>query len=98
MLHDSKAFSGFAVDDVPPHAAFDATTSPDVVMDGAIPLASFTPPGVDGRGRATKARIVVYRRPLEARAEDALDLTDLVVEVLGQQIASVLGEPPPGED
>ena len=83
----------FAVDEVPPLLPADVEPGPEVVLDGPIPLSRFTPPGIDARGRATKARIVVYRRPLEARSEVGDELMELVVEVLVQQISAVLGEP-----
>lgn len=82
----------FAVDEVPPLPAGEVIPSSDVVLDAGVPLTRFTPPGVDARGRATKARIVVYRRPLEVRAQDAGDLTELVAEVLTEQLSAVLGE------
>jgi predicted Zn-dependent protease with MMP-like domain len=37
---------------------------------------------------------VLYRRPLEARARDGADLTDLVHDVLIEQVASYLGLDP----
>ena len=59
-----------AVDDVPDVG--DTTPDDDgVVGDGDIPLARLVPAGVDRRGAPTRARIVLYRRPLEARALDA---------------------------
>ncbi len=84
----------FAVDEVPPtESDEESEAGPEVVLDGPVPLSRFTPPGIDSRGRSTKARIVVYRRPLEARADDVEELADLVVEVLTRQISAVLGEP-----
>ncbi len=65
---------------------------PEVILDGGIPLARFLPPGVDPRGRVTKARVVVYRRPLEVRAADAGDLEDLVEEVMLEQVTAILGD------
>ncbi len=82
----------FAVDEVPSLPAGSVAPSSDVVLDGGVPLTRFSPPGVDARGRATKARVVVYRRPLEVRAADSGDLGDLVAEVLGEQLTAVLGE------
>lgn len=82
----------FAVDEVPPLPEGPVLPSSDVVVDGGVPLARFLPPGVDVRGRPTKARIVVYRRPLEVRAQDSGDLGELVAEVLGEQISAVLGD------
>ena len=60
-----------------------------------MPLARFLPAGIDARGRPTKARVVLYRRPLEVRSTDALDLGDLVSEVLAEQVGAILGESPP---
>jgi hypothetical protein len=83
----------FAVDEVPAVPA-DGPVLPsdEVVLDGGVPLTRFLPPGIDVRGRPTKARIVVYRRPLEVRSSDSGDLADLVAEVLGEQVSAVLGE------
>ncbi|ACV80459.1 hypothetical protein Namu_4170 [Nakamurella multipartita DSM 44233] len=89
----------FAVDEVPGVPADGPESASDeVVLDSGVPLTRFLPPGMDARGRPTKARIVVYRRPLEVRAGDAGELGDLVAEVLGEQLAAVLGEPDEGED
>ena len=84
----------FAVDEVPALPDGEVLPTADVVLDGGVPLTRFTPPGVDARGRATKARIVVYRRPLEIRAGDAADLAGLVAEVLAEQLSAALGDPP----
>jgi predicted Zn-dependent protease with MMP-like domain len=86
-----------AVDEVPEVN----TTSPekvvwddDVVVDANVPLARLVPAGVDRRGLPTRARIVLYRRPLEARARDGADMTDLLHEVLIEQVAAYLGLDP----
>ena len=86
-----------AVDDVPEvHVGPDESLSWEdgVVDDGNVPLARLVPAGVDRRGVPTRARIVLYRRPLEARAKDGADLADLVHDVLVEQIASYLGLDP----
>ncbi len=83
----------FAVDEVPVLPAEGSVLpSDEVVLDGGVPLTRFLPPGIDAKGRPIKARIVVYRRPLEVRSSDAGDLGELVAEVLGEQVSSVLGE------
>jgi predicted Zn-dependent protease with MMP-like domain len=81
----------FAVEDVPPELpSYDS----DVLEDGSVPLARLLP-GRDGpRGRAVPPRIVVYRRPLEARAMDREDLADLVHDVIVEQVANLLGLDP----
>jgi predicted Zn-dependent protease with MMP-like domain len=65
-----------------------------VLADAGVPLARLVPAGVDRRGQPTRARIVLYRRPLEARAKDSTDLADLVHDVLVEQVANYLGLDP----
>lgn len=86
-----------AVDEVPdPGATRDdpGTLDVNVVTDREVPLARLVPPGIDRRGAPTRARIVLYRRPLEARAVDSFELTDLLHEVLVEQVATYLGVDP----
>ncbi len=86
-----------AVDEVPEITDCDPTTvswGSDVVEDGKVPLARLVPAGVDRAGLPTRARIVLYRRPLETRAQNSGDLSDLVHEVLVEQVASYLGIDP----
>jgi predicted Zn-dependent protease with MMP-like domain len=86
-----------AVDEVPEITDCDPTTvtwGSDVVEDGNVPLARLVPAGVDHAGLPTRARIVLYRRPLETRAQDGGDLSDLVHEVLVEQVANYLGLDP----
>jgi predicted Zn-dependent protease with MMP-like domain len=86
-----------AVDEVPEVTDCDPATvtwGSDVVEDGKVPLARLVPVGVDHAGLPTRARIVLYRRPLETRAQDGADLSDLVHEILVEQIASYLGVDP----
>jgi predicted Zn-dependent protease with MMP-like domain len=91
-----------AVDMVPEINATDpdeTTWPPEVVEDLGVPLAQLVPAGVDRRGLPTRARIVLYRRPIEARSRDGIDLVDLLHEVLIEQIAFYLGiEPDSLED
>jgi len=88
----------FAVEPVPavPEDGSEADRAADgtMVEDGGVPLARLLPAGSDGRGRRTPARIVVYRRPLEARSPDRADLADLVHEVVVEQVAALLGRDP----
>jgi predicted Zn-dependent protease with MMP-like domain len=89
----------FAVVDVP-HvpAGTDAGDDPDVVVDetagGSVPLGRLLPGGVDARGAATPPRVVVYRRPLEARAGSRLELAELVHDVVVDVVARLLGLDP----
>lgn len=90
-----------AVDDVPEVDE----TSPDevvwqagVLADVGVPLAQLVPAGVDPEGLPSRARIVLYRRPLEARARGGADLADLLHEVLVEQVAEYLNIEPDAVD
>ena len=50
------------------------------------------------RGLPSRARIVLYRRPLEARARDGADLADLLHDVLVEQVADYLNVEPDAVD
>ncbi len=89
----------FAVEDVPAvplrsDVALDEDVLADQKSGGAVPLGRLLPTGLDGQGHETAPRIVVYRRPLEARAADRLDLADLVREVVVEQVARLLNLDP----
>ncbi|AYA27167.1 MULTISPECIES: metallopeptidase family protein [Rhodococcus] len=95
--HDRLTKLDIAVDEVPKIRARDpdSVNWPDeVVADGPVPLSRLVPAGIDRRGAATRARIVLFRRPLEVRAKDPDDLTDLVHDVLVHQVATYLGVEP----
>jgi predicted Zn-dependent protease with MMP-like domain len=90
-----------AVDEVPEVDR----TSPDevvwgqgVLSDIGVPLAQLVPAGVDPEGLPSRARIVIYRRPLEARARGGADLADLLHEVLVEQVAEYLNIEPDAVD
>ena len=78
----------FAVEPVPP----DEEPSPD---GDPVSLSRLEPAAVGTRGvPARAARIVLYRRPLEARAQDRDDLGELVLDVLIHDLARLLGVTP----
>jgi predicted Zn-dependent protease with MMP-like domain len=79
----------FLVEDVPSLPA-DQTFDTDVLDDDAVPLARSIPADPAG-GRAT---IVMYRRPLEARALDDEDLEDLLHDTVIDRLAHLLGRDP----
>lgn len=94
-----------AVDEIPRISPKDPESvqwPPEVVADGPIALARLIPAGVDVRGNPTRARIVLFRKPIERRAKDSVDLTDLLHEILVAQVAGYLGVEPsiidPGVD
>ncbi|WP_202969081.1 metallopeptidase family protein [Nocardia seriolae] len=95
--HEQLTKLDIAVDDVPKIRPLhpDSVTWPDeVVADGPVPLSRLIPAGVDRYGMATRARVVLFRKPLELRAQAPDDLVDLLREVLVQQIATYLGVDP----
>jgi len=95
--HDRLTKLDIAVDDVPRIRAIDPDSvnwPPEVVADGPVPLSRLIPAGIDRRGTATRARIVLFRRPIELRAKDPHDLEDLVHDVLVEQVSTYLGVDP----
>ena len=62
---------------------------PDAWSADTIPLSSYVP-----HKGPEPARIVVLRRPIERRAATRLDLEDLLLTVIVEQVADVLGLPP----
>ena len=95
--HDRLTKLDIAVDEVPKMRPLDpesVTWPEEVVADGPVPLSRLIPPGIDRHGAATRARIVLFRRPLELRARHPEDLVDLLLDVLVQQIATYLGVDP----
>ncbi|CAN5205646.1 metallopeptidase family protein [soil metagenome] len=86
-----------AVDEIPrisPRDPENVQFPPEVVADGPIALARLIPAGVDIRGNATRARIVLFRKPIERRAKDSVELTELLHEILVAQVATHLGVEP----
>ena len=49
---------------------------------------------MDVRGNSTRARIVLFRKPIERRAKDTDELTELLHELLVAQVATYLGVEP----
>ena len=72
----------FGVEDVPPN-------DPAPWERGEVPLSRVFP-----ADRGLPTRIVLYRRPIEARSEQPGDLVDLVHSVVVEQVAHALGVPP----
>ncbi|MCX8554136.1 MULTISPECIES: metallopeptidase family protein [Mycolicibacterium] len=86
-----------AVDEIPRISPKDPDAiqwPPEVIADGPVALARLIPAGVDVRGNSTRARIVLFRKPIERRAKDSVDLADLLHEILVAQVATYLGVEP----
>ena len=70
----------FAVEDVP-------STDPAPWEHEGVPLGRAFP----SPGRQQPARIVIYRRPIENRAQDQRELTAVVQDVVVEQVAALFG-------
>lgn len=84
----------FAVEEIP------AADLPDDEPD-PVPLARLdpaSPPVSDPQRPARPARIVLYRRPLMARADDEEDLSELVLDVVVEEFARLLEVDPQAVD
>jgi predicted Zn-dependent protease with MMP-like domain len=86
---DDVAGIEFAVEDVPPGPLTStADFDPDLVLDHGVPLGRLLRAGSDG---VTTPTVVVYRRPVEARATGEDDRGDLVFMVVAELVAELLG-------
>jgi hypothetical protein len=70
-------------------AVEDAPMVPDDWDADTVPLASL----VRGTG-GEPTRLVLFRRPIELRAETRSDLSAMVLTVLVEQVSELLGRPP----
>jgi predicted Zn-dependent protease with MMP-like domain len=70
-----------AVEEVPP--------SDPAPWESGVPLGRLFP-----RQGSEAARIVLYRRPVETRANDQAELVELVNDVVVEQVAALLGRDP----
>jgi predicted Zn-dependent protease with MMP-like domain len=83
--HDRLGLVEYAVEDAP--------MLPDDWSDDTVPLSSLV------RGRTgTPARLVLFRRPIEHRCPSRSDLEGLVLTVVVEQVAELLGLPPEDVD
>ncbi|MXG89599.1 hypothetical protein GRQ65_08560 [Nocardioides sp. YIM 123512] len=71
------------------YAVEDAPQVPDDWTSDQVPLSSL----VRGSG-ATPTRLVIFRRPIEHRAESRTDLEALLLTVVVEQVAELLGLDP----
>jgi hypothetical protein len=86
-----------AVDEIPrisPRDPESVQWPPEVIADGPVALARLIPAGVDVRGNATRARIMLFRKPIERRAKDTDEMAELLHEILVAQVATYLGVEP----
>jgi predicted Zn-dependent protease with MMP-like domain len=80
----------FAVEEVPPlDGAAGVDFDPETVLDRGIPLGRLYRTGTAG---IPEPIVVLYRRPVEARAADRDDRADLVFMIVAELVAELLGK------
>ena len=85
-----------AVDTVPRmRLSADMTIMPDeIIADGPVPLGRIVPAGVDSAGQPTRARLVIFRMPVEERVRSAREREELLSTVLTALVANYLNVDP----
>ncbi|QGU03911.1 hypothetical protein CETAM_03155 [Corynebacterium comes] len=85
-----------AVDTVPRmRLRADMTVLPDeIVADGPVPLGRLIPAGVDPQGQPTRARLVLFRMPIEQRTVNNREREDLLATILTALVAQFLNVDP----
>lgn len=93
---DQLANVDLAVDAVPRmRLRADMTVLPDdIVADGPVPLGRLLQAGVDPQGQPTRARIVVFRAPVEHRCTNAQERAELLTWILTALVANYLNMAP----
>ncbi len=85
-----------AVDTVPRmRLSVDMTVMPDeIIADGPVPLGRIVPAGVDSAGQPTRARLVIFRMPIEQRASTPSERSELLGTVITALVANYLNLDP----
>jgi hypothetical protein len=94
--HERVSELDVAVDEIPRIAAKDPESvqwPPEVVADGPIALARLIPPASTSAAMP-RARAVLFRKPIERRAKDTIELGELPHEILVAQVAIYLDVEP----
>lgn len=79
----------FAIEEVPVLArGAQLDFDPEVVADHGVPLGRLVRAGLPG---TTSPTIVLYRRPVEARAQDGPERADLVFMIVTELVSELLG-------
>ena len=93
---DQLAGVDLAVDTIPRmRLRADMTVLPDeIIADGPVPLGRVLNAEVDRAGRPTRARLVVFRMPIERRAPTAAERAELLEWVIRRLVATYLNMSP----
>lgn len=83
--------------DMIPRMRMDASVpqwSDEVAADGPVPLGRLVPVGVDEDGNPTRPRLIVFRRPVEERSADRVELDQWLRFVVASLVATYLNVTP----
>lgn len=84
-----------AVDTIPRMRLRPDMIMPDEIFaDGPVPLGRVLQAGVDRAGNPTRARIVLFRMPIEQRATNTIERSELLTTVLTALVAHYLNLDP----
>lgn len=67
---------------------------PEICADGPVPLGRVIPAGVNASGEPTRARIVIFRMPVEERCATPTERAELLGTVLTALVANYLNLDP----
>ncbi|EEI15883.1 hypothetical protein HMPREF0298_2324 [Corynebacterium lipophiloflavum DSM 44291] len=92
---DQLAGVDLAVDTIPRmRLRPDSVMPDDTVADGPVPLGRILGAGVDRYGNPTRARIIVFRMPVERRAKTTAERSEMLTWILTALVANHLNMDP----
>ncbi|GAB3699313.1 metallopeptidase family protein [Corynebacterium nasicanis] len=93
---EQLAHLDIAVDTVPRmRLRADMSVLPDeIVADGPVPLGRVIPAGIDAQGQPTRARLVLFRMPIEQRSATPEEREELLTGILTALVAQFLNLDP----
>ncbi|ALC05203.1 hypothetical protein CDES_03755 [Corynebacterium deserti GIMN1.010] len=96
MYQRELANLDIAVDTIPRmRLSADMSILPDeITADGPVPLGRVIPPAIDTKGNPTRARIVIFRMPIEQRVTNATERHEILTNVLTSLVANYLNIDP----
>lgn len=83
--------------DMIPRMRMDASLprwSEEVASDGPIPLGRLVPMGVNEEGAPTRPRLIIFRRPIEERSHDRMEMDQWLRFVMARLVATYLNITP----
>lgn len=94
-FHDELTDLDLAVDMVPRMRLREGANWPDsVAADGIIALGRLVPASYDADGMPVRPRIVLFRKPIEARCSDEYEMQRLLQSILTKLVAYYLNVEP----